>query len=464
MFDRKVYTQRRDQLRSILDEGVAVFMGNNESPMNYKANPFHFKQDSSFLYFFGLDHPELAGVVDLESGEDIIFGNDLTLDEIIWMGEQPSMKERALLAGVSSTETYKELGIYLENCLRDGKKIHYLPPYRAETATELEWLLGIHHVQVVREVSVELIKAVVALRSVKDEYEINDIEEAVNVAYEMHTAVMRMAKPGMYERELSGVLEGIALSYGRPVSFPVILSINGQTLHNHYHGNKLTAERMLVTDAGTESQNGLASDITRTIPVSGKFSQRQKEIYEIVLKANKETISSIKAGITNKSLHMMASEIMATGLKDLGLMKGNIEEAVSQGAHALFFPHGLGHMLGLDVHDMEGLGEDYVGYDEEVQRSKQFGTAYLRLGKKLQSGYVITIEPGLYFIPALIDLWKGENRFKEFINYEKVESYKDFGGIRIEDDILVTAEGYRLLGKPIPKTVEEVEAEMAKEG
>jgi len=254
MFDRKVYTQRRDQLRSILDEGVAVFMGNNESPMNYKANPFHFKQDSSFLYFFGLDHPELAGVVDLESGEDIIFGNDLTLDEIIWMGEQPSMKERALLAGVSSTETYKELGIYLENCLRDGKKIHYLPPYRAETATELEWLLGIHHVQVVREVSVELIKAVVALRSVKDEYEINDIEEAVNVAYEMHTAVMRMAKPGMYERELSGVLEGIALSYGRPVSFPVILSINGQTLHNHYHGNKLTAERMLVTDAGTESE------------------------------------------------------------------------------------------------------------------------------------------------------------------------------------------------------------------
>jgi Xaa-Pro aminopeptidase len=462
MFDSKVYAQRRDQLRSIPGSGVALFPGNNDSPMNYRDNPYHFRQDSSFLYFFGLDQPGLAGIVDLESGQDILFGDDLTLDDIIWMGEQPSVKERALQAGVTGTGTLNELATYLSGCREKGRKVHYLPTYRAETATQLESLLDIHHLQVAKEVSVDLIKAVVALRSVKDEHEIKDIEDAVDVAYEMHTAVMRMARPGIYERELAGALEGIALSHGRPVSFPVILSMDGQTLHNHYHGNLLTAGRMLVTDAGTESVNGLASDITRTIPVSGTFNPRQREIYEIVLKANQETISAVKPGIMNKSLHMMASRIIAGGLKELGLMKGDTEEAVNQGAHALFMPHGLGHMMGLDVHDMEGLGEDYVGYDDEVQRIKQFGTAYLRLARKLQEGFVFTIEPGIYFIPALIDLWKSENRFNGFINYEKVEAYKDFGGIRIEDDILVTADGYRVLGKPIPKTVEEVEDEMKK--
>jgi Xaa-Pro aminopeptidase len=431
--------------------------------MNYKGNTYHFRQDSSFLYFFGLDQPGLAGIIDLESGEDILFGDDLTMDDIIWMGEQPSMKERALQAGITRTETCNELGPYLAGCREKRRKIHYLPPYRAETATELESLLGIHHQQVEKEVSVDLIKAVVALRSIKDEHEIKDIDKAVDVAYEMHTAVMRMARPGIYERELVGALESIALSNGRPVSFPVILSIDGQTLHNHYHGNILTAGRMLVTDAGTESVNGLASDITRTIPVSGTFDQRQKEIYEIVLKTNQETIRAVKPGIMNKSLHMMACRIIAGGLKELGLMKGDIEEAIDRGAHALFFPHGLGHMMGLDVHDMEGLGEDYVGYDDEVQRSRQFGTAYLRLARKLQEGFVFTIEPGIYFIPALIDLWKSEKKFSEFIDYEKVESYKDFGGIRIEDDILVTAAGYRVLGKPIPKTIKEVEDEMAKD-
>ena len=462
MFDSKVYADRRNRLRSILNDGVALFPGNRESPMNYRANTYHFRQDSSFLYFFGLDQPNLAGIIDCDSGEDIIYGDDLTLDDIIWMGDQPSLKDRALLAGVTQTFTYKELTRQLETFMREGKTIHFLPPYRAETILELEWLTGIHYRQVPEESSEELIEAVVQLRSVKDEHEIRDIVSAIDVAYEMHTAVMHLAKPGMYEHELAGIIEGIALSHGRPVAFPVILSINGQILHNHYHGNRLSEGRMIVTDAGTESPNGYASDITRTVPVSGSFNTMQKEIYEIVLKANTDSIKAVRPGITNKDLHLLASEIIAGGLKDLGLMKGNVADAVLQGAHALFFPHGLGHMLGLDVHDMEGLGERYVGYDEEVKRSEQFGTAYLRLGKKLQPGYVLTIEPGIYFIPALMDLWGKEKKFREFIDYDRLETYRDFGGIRIEDNVLVTDKGYRLLGKPIPKTVEEVETEMKK--
>lgn len=462
MFDKKVYIDRRNQLRSILNDGIALFPGNQESPMNYRANTFHFRQDSSFLYFFGLDQPGLAGVIDCVSGEDIIYGDDVTIDDIIWMGDHPSLQDRADLAGVTRTFPYKELTRQMETFMREGKTIHYLPPYRTESVIELEWLTGIHHRHVYEESSEELIKAVVQLRSVKDIHEIMDLELAIDIAYEMHTAVMHMAKPGIYERELAGAIEGIALAHGRPVAFPVILTINGQILHNHYHGNRLTEGRMVVTDAGTESPHGYASDITRTIPVSGTFSTIQKEIYEIVLRANTESINAIRPGITNKNLHLSASEIIAGGLKDLGLMKGNIQDAVQKGAHALFFPHGLGHMLGLDVHDMEGLGEQYVGYDDEVQRSDQFGTAYLRLGKKLQPGYVVTIEPGIYFIPALIDLWKGEKKFKEFIDYDRLEAYRDFGGIRIEDNVLVTDSSHRVLGKPIPKTITEIETEMGK--
>jgi Xaa-Pro aminopeptidase len=276
----------------------------------------------------------------------------------------------------------------------------------------------------------------------------------------MHTAGMKMAKPGVVEQEIVGVIEGISISHGGPPSFPVILSVDGQTLHNHYHGNTLAEGRMMVIDAGHESALCYASDITRTVPVGGKFSQRQKEIYEIVLKANTDTIKAVRPGVFYKEIHLLAARIIATGLKDLGLMKGNVEEAVAQGAHALFFPHGLGHMLGLDVHDMEGLGENYVGYDAEVQRSSQFGLAFLRMARRLKPGFVITDEPGIYFIPALIDQWKAEGKFTEFINYEKVETYKDFGGIRIEDNILVTTDGYRVLGKPIPKTVAEIESLM----
>jgi Xaa-Pro aminopeptidase len=462
MFETNVYKTRRSRLKDLLKKDVAFFPGNDECSMNYPANTYHFRQDSSFLYFFGLNQPGLAGFIDFETGEDYIFGNDVTMEDIVWMGNQPLMADRAAQAGINRTFPFVELTGFLKKLTRQGKKIHYLPPYRGETIIRLSHLLN-SPVNLIKEgASDDLIKAVITLRSVKEEVEITEIENMVDVAYEMHTTAMKMAHPGIFEREIAGKIEGIALSQGGAVSFPVILTINGQILHNHYHGNFLKKGRLMVVDAGAESCHGYASDITRTSPVGGKFSSGQKQVYEVVLAANMESIKEVKPGITFKSVHLKSAGIIAEGLKELGLMKGNIENAVNAGAHALFFPHGLGHMLGMDVHDMEGLGEDYVGYDNSIQRSKQFGTAYLRLAKKLQPGYVLTIEPGIYFIPALIDQWKKGKMFTEFINYDKVDEYRDFGGIRIEDNILVTEKGHRVLGKPIPKTVKEIEDIMRK--
>lgn len=462
MFGSGVYKKRRNQLKTLVKNGIAFFPGNEESPMNYPANTYHFRQDSSFSYFFGLTQPGLAGIIDFDSGDEYLFGNDIEMDDIIWMGHQPTMKERANSVGVDRTFSKDKLGEFLGKIISDGRHIHYLPPYRGETIIQMHHLLGKPLDAIHKGSSPELIKSVVMLRSVKDGNEISEIESMIEVAYDMHTTAMKMAYPGVYEREIAGRIEGIALSSGGPVAFPVILTINGQILHNHDHSNILKEGKLMVVDAGAESILGYASDITRTSPVGGKFSQKQKEIYEIVLNANLETISEIKPGILFKDIHIMAARIIAEGLKGLGMMRGNMEEAVKAGAHALFFPHGLGHMLGLDVHDMEGLGENYVGYNDTVKRSEQFGTAYLRMGKNLQPGYVLTIEPGVYFIPALIDLWKKEKKFHEFINYDNVDSYRNFGGIRIEDDVLVTETGHRVLGKPIPKTVEEVEEEMTK--
>jgi Xaa-Pro aminopeptidase len=338
--------------------------------------------------------------------------------------------------------------------------IHFLPPYRGETILWLSDLMDLDHSNLRENVSIELIKGVIKLRMIKDDLEIKEIEKMIDVAYLMHTTAMKMAKPGVIEQEIAGVIEGIALSYGGPVSFPVILSINGQTLHNHYHGNTLAEGKMLVVDAGCESGLHYASDITRTSPVGGKFSERQKEIYKTVLNANLAATAAVKIGVPFRNIHLLAATEIVKGLKALGIMKGDIREAVRKGAHTLFFPHGLGHPLGLDVHDLEGMGENFVGYDHEVIRSKEFGIASLRFGRKLQKNFVMTIEPGIYFIPELIDIWKNENKLAEFINYDKVENYRDFGGIRIEDDILVTENGARVLGKPIPKTVEEVESTM----
>ncbi|HPD64727.1 MAG TPA: aminopeptidase P family protein [Bacteroidia bacterium] len=457
MFEAKVYINRRNRLRKNVEKGIILILGNEESPMNYPANGYHFRQDSNFLYFFGLDHPGYAGVIDLDEGKDYIFGNDVDIDDIIWMGYQPGVSEQALKVGIEHTDNLAGLEKLIKKAVYEGRKIHYTPPYRTDNILKLEDLLGIHHSQIRKNFSLELVKAIVNLRSVKEDVEIAEIEKALDTAYNMHTTAIKMCNAGVMEREIAGRIEGIALSAGGPVSFPVILTINGQTLHNHYHGNILQEGRMVVIDAGCETELHYASDITRTVPVNSQFNQRQKEIYQAVLDAQMTAIRHVKPGIYNKELHLIASRSLAQSLKSIGLMKGDVDEAVAQGAHALFFPHGLGHMMGLDVHDMEDLGQIYVGYDETIQPATQFGLAFLRLARELKPGFVFTIEPGCYFIPALIDQWKAENKFSEFLNYQLIETYKDFGGIRIEDDILVTEDGYRVLGKPIPKTIEEIE-------
>ncbi len=460
MFNKEVYIDRRNRLKKELKSGIALFPGNVEASFNYPDNTYHFRQDSYFLYFFGLDHPGFAGVIDVDNDKEYIFGNDVDIEDIIWMGVQPKVVDRAAEAGISNTAPMNDLAVFLSNAIQAGQKIHFLPTYRGETVIQLSALLNKSNDEIKSGSSVELIKGVVTLKEVKDKYEIAEIDKAVDIAYLMHTTSMKMAMPGMVEQEIAGTIEGISLALGGPVSFPIILSMDGQTLHNHYHGNVLAEGRMMVTDAGAETQLHYASDITRTVPVGGKFNPRQTEIYQIVLDANMKAIGAIKPGVPYRDIHFLAARVIIDGLKQAGLMKGDTEAAVAAGAHTLFMPHGLGHMMGMDVHDMEGLGEDYVGYDESVSRSGQFGTAYLRLAKALKPGFVLTVEPGIYFIPALIDKFRDEGKFTDFINYGKVETYKDFGGIRIEDDVLVTADGHRVLGKPIPKTIAEVEQTM----
>ncbi len=458
MFEKNIYIKRRKKLKELMKgNGVLLFVGNNDVPMNYPANQYHFRQDSTFLYFFGVDEPGFAALIDTDSGEEILFGNDFEIDDIIWMGDQPTVKERAEEVGMEKSLPLKELDSYVKKAIDEGRKVHYLPPYRADVLIRISELTGIPYSNVKKEASVELIKAVVKLREKKGAEEIEEIEKAVNITGEMHITAMKTARPGLYERDIAGLIEGIALSKGAGISFPVIFTVHGETLHNHYHGNLLEEGRLIINDSGAETTLHYAGDITRTFPVGKKFDSRQRDIYSLVLKAQKKAISMLAPGVFYRDVHLAAAKVFAEGLKDLGLMKGDPDEAVRAGAHALFFPHGLGHMMGLDVHDMENLGEDYVGYRDGLKRSEQFGTAYLRLAKELEPGFVFTVEPGLYFIPKLIDLWKGEGKFKDFINYDKVETYKDFGGVRIEDDYLVTENGARLLGNPIPKEIDEVE-------
>jgi len=457
MFESNVYIQRRDQLKKDVGSGIILFLGNVESPMNYSANPFRFRQDSSFLYFWGIDDPGLAGLIDIDEDADIIYGADLSIDDIVWTGPQPTVKEKGAAIGVSESAPLTKLHDTIKTALGNGRKIHFLPQYKAENILTMSDLLEIPEGQLNTNVSVELIKAVVAQRSIKSDEEIRQIELALDIAYKMHTTAMKMTKPGMIEREVAGAIEGIALAEGCGTSFPVIFSIHGETLHNPFHENMMKDGDIVVNDSGAESPMHYASDITRTIPVSGSFSAKQKTIYEIVLNAQLKAINAIKPGVKYRDVHLIAVTAIAQGLNEIGLMSGNVDDAVEQGAHALFMPHGVGHMIGLDVHDMEGLGENYVGYDDEAQRSDQFGTAYLRLGKRLKPGYVVTVEPGIYFIPELIDQWKTGKKFTEFINYDTVDEYRDFGGIRIEDNVLVTETENRVLGKPIPKTVDEVE-------
>ncbi len=458
MFKSEVYSKRRSDLHRIMKSGLGLFIGNIEAPMNYPANTYHFRQDSDFLYFFGLDLPGFAGLMDFDSGKNWIFGNDADMDDIIWMGPQPSVRDLAAKCGVTNTAPLSKLEEAIGDAISKKRKIHFLPPYRGETKMTLGRILKENPCQMKSSASTGLIKAVVSMRSIKDQMETDEIEKALRIAYDMHVTAMKMCKPGVREQDIFAAIEGIALAQGAGTAFPVILSINGQTLHNHYHGNILQKGRMMVNDAGAETNLHYSSDITRTTPVGGKFSQKQKDIYEIVLEANTDCIKAARPGMSNRDLHFRACKIIASSMKDLGLMKGDVEEAVETGAHALFMPHGLGHMMGLDVHDMEALGEDYVGYNDVLKRSDQFGLAFLRFALPYKPGHVFTVEPGCYFIPELIDQWKSEGKHKEFINYTKVDKWRDFGGVRIEDNVLITEKGHKLLGKPIPKTIEAIEA------
>ncbi len=457
MFTADVYIERRGRLKEQIQSGLILFLGNEESPMNYPDNQYPFRQDSSFLYFFGLDCSSLAAIIDVDRDKEIIFGDDLTVDDIIWTGPQPLLSERCQQVGISKTAGLDKLQSTLEQAVQQGRDIHFLPQYRARNTLKIAELLDISPIRVQEHVSETLIRAVVAQRSIKSEQEISEIENALDISYEMQTAAMKMSKPGIYERQIAGAMEGIVLSLGGRLSFPTIFSVHGETLHNHSHNNIMKAGDIAVNDSGVETGLGYASDITRTVPISGKFTQHQKEIYNIVLDAQEQAIGAVKPGVEFRNVHRLACTVLASGLKDLGLMKGDIDEAVSAGAHTLFFQCGLGHMMGLDVHDMEGLGEDYVGYTDTIRRNPAFGWRSLRLGKELEARFVITVEPGIYFIPELIKRWNTENKNSQYINYDMVKKYEDFGGVRIEDDVLVTENGYRVLGKKIPKTIDEVE-------
>ena len=458
MFETKIYVERRNKLRKIFRTGVLLFVGNGESPMNYPSNTYRFRQDSTFLYYWGINYPDCAAVIDIDKNTECLYINDVDIDDIIWMGPQESVKNKGERVGVNSVYPLKDLFTTINNAVKLGRKIHFLPQYRPDNAEMLSTLLGIKTPHIKNYVSQTFIKAVIDMRSVKEECEIEEIEHACNIGYKMHTAMMKMCKPGMMEYELAGEIEGITLSNNGSISFPVILSQNVHTLHNHDHSQKLADGRMLIIDAGAENEMNYCSDFTRTIPVNGKFSQKQKDIYNIVLAANSKTIELAKPDVTYQSIHLEIAKIITQGLCDLGIMRGNVDEAVQNGAHALFFPHGLGHMMGLDVHDMENLGENSVGYDDEIVRSSQFGTSALRMGRRLQKGFVVTDEPGIYFIPELIAKWRHEKINESFINYEKVNQYMDVSGVRIEDDLLITENGCRLLGKKrIPATVEDIE-------
>lgn len=458
MFSSTTYTIRRERLRKDLGSGLILILGNNEAPMNYRANTYHFRQDSNFLYFFGLDQPSLAAVLDVDANEDTIFGDELTMEDIVWTGPMPTIAEQAHRVGVHKTLPFSDLNGFIKKAVEQGRTVHFTPPYRHDNMILLSEMLGQPVAKLKEMASVPLIKAIVAQRAHKSVEEVAEMERAVDISGAMHVAVMKAAAAGKKEAELAGIAAGIATGMGGALAYGIIMSINGQVLHNHHHYNTLQHGQLLLGDHGAETAMHYAGDLTRTCPVDKRFTQHQKDVYNIVLDAEVSAIASLKPGLTYKEVHLAAARRMAEGLKSLGLMKGDLDEAVAQGAHALFFPHGLGHMIGLDVHDMEDLGEQYVGYSDDVQRSEQFGTAYLRLGRVLEPGFVLTVEPGLYFIPELMDQWEAEGKFTDFINYGALKDWRTFGGIRIEDNVLVTNDGHKVLGRPVPKTVEEVEA------
>ena len=457
MFEKETYIRRRAQLKKLVGEGVVVLFGNNESPANYPANGYApFRQDSSFLYYFGQHRDGLVGVIDIDNDEEWLFGDDIDVEDIVWMGYTPSVADLAAQVGVSKTAPLKNLQSQITNL--KSQKIHFLPPYRHDTKIQIMDLLGIHPSQQKEKASLDLIKAVVKMRATKEPQEIEAIEKACDVGYAMHTTAQLLIKPGVTERFIGGQVDGIARSLAQGVSFATIFSQHGEIMHGNPSDAPLEDGRLVLCDAGCEL-NDYCSDNTRTMPVNGKFTQRQLEIYSIVEACHDYVLEVAKPGVKYADVHFAVCRLMTDRLKELGLMKGDTEEAVRAGAHAMFLPHGLGHMMGMDVHDMEGLGQIYVGFDEETRPNlEQFGTNCLRMGRKLEPGFVVTDEPGIYFIPHLIDLWKKEGHCKEFLNFDLLETYKDFGGIRIEDDLLITDDGCRFMGsKRIPYHPQELE-------
>ena len=461
MFDKSVYVSRRKVLLESVGEGLIVLLGNGEAPCNYGDNTYLFRQDSTFLYYFGLDRPDFAATLDAESGEVVIYGNDVDIDDIIWMGPQPSVAEQAAEVGVGSSAPFTALAQVLRSAQKKGRTVHFLPPYRDAQKIYLNEVLGVPFGAMKESASEKLIRAVAAQRLIKEPCEIEEIDKACNLGYAMHYAAMKMLRLGMVEQELVGVMEGVCASEGYMCSFPTILSQHGETMHNHGHDGVLTDGRLLLIDAGCELKSHYCSDNTRTLPTSGRFTQKQADIYTIVSTANQFVVENARPGLTYRDMHLGAARIIVQGLSNLGLVQGDVEEMVAAGVQGLFMPHGLGHNMGLDVHDMENLGENYVGYDPDQKRASQLGLGSLRMARRLRPGHVITDEPGIYFIPALIEQWKKEGHNAQYINFSKLESYYDFGGIRLEDDILITESGARLLGsKRLPITVEDVENEM----
>ncbi|HOZ15460.1 MAG TPA: aminopeptidase P family protein [Tenuifilaceae bacterium] len=459
MFSKQTYINRRNQLRAQFKSGVLLFFGNDEVGMNYEDNTYHFRQDSTFLYYFGINKPGLYAVMEIESGNDYIFGDDFTIDSIVWMGSQPTIKEMAATVGVENTGSVADFSEKLYHYPRGT--VQYLPPYRPEHLFKLMRFLGISPAEAKTKASVEFITAVGEQRNIKSAEEIVELGHAVSMTAEMHQAAMRYAKPGMTEAQIAAKVHEVALAAGGGISFPIIATINGQTLHNHYHGNTIKEGQLFLLDAGYETPMGYAGDMSSTFPVGKTFTEKQKEIYRITLAAHNGAIEMLKPGVHFRDVHMQVARTIFDGMKALGFTKGNIDDAVANGAHALFFPCGTGHLMGLDVHDMENLGEQYVGYCG-IPKSKQFGLKSLRLGRELKPGFVLTIEPGIYFIPELIDLWEQTGTNKEYINFDRVNEYRNFGGIRNEEDILITETGHRILGKPLAKSIEDVESERAK--
>jgi Xaa-Pro aminopeptidase len=457
MLSTETYTQRRLQLKEAMGSGLILFLGHDESPMNYLDNPYPFRQDTSFLYYFGIDSPGLAGLIDVDGDAVSLFGDDATLDEIVWTGPQRTLAEQGARVGVAECHPLSKLEEIVGEGTDSGRIVHFLPPSRAEIILKTEKLLRIPSSDVAQCASKELIRAVVEQRVVKSDEEIAEIEKALSIAADMHTLAMRMSRPGMKEQEIVGAIDGLVSSQGSALAFPIIFSKHGEVLHNHKHVNTLEEGDLVILDAGANSLTHYASDITRTFPIGLPFDDRQQQIYETVLEAQMDAIEAVAPETRFEDIHLLACRRLTEGLQKMGLMKGDVEASVEAGAHALFFPHGLGHMMGLDVHDMEGLSEDLVGYGDEGERNPQFGRRSLRLARALKPGFVVTIEPGLYFIPDLIDQWREAGQHSDFIAYENLDAWKDFGGVRIEDDVLVTEDGYRVLGEPIPKAIEDVE-------